>query len=106
MYSPNVHAIQVWSVWHAEPFYRGIGFKSVLETAESGKKPRPVEGEHGPLLMWTNDRLRLHEPVKTLRSVESLPNLKSRDSSLTLKSKDSMMSILGSGAYQHKKTNL
>jgi hypothetical protein len=101
MHTPNVHGIQVWSVWHAESFYRGLGFKSVLEAPDgSSKRPKRIEGEWGPLLMWTNDRFRSHDSLNTLRSVESLPNLKSRESTLSLKSKDSMVSLLGSGAYQ------
>jgi hypothetical protein len=107
MYSPNVQEIQVWSVWDAEPFYRGMGFKSVWNVSDgTGKKSKRVEGAWGPLLMWTNDRLRLRDPAQTLlRPVESFPNLKSRDSNVTLKSKDSNLSLKGPGTYQNK-TNL
>ena len=69
----GVETIRVWSVWHAEGFYKSIGFKNAFEVG-SGRR-RKVERAHGPLLIWNRDG----------------------DS---LKSKESNISLKGSGAYR------
>lgn len=100
MNSPGCKSIQVWSVWHAESFYKGLGFKNVLEYSASdrsiGKRARKVEGVHGPLLVWNNleqvplhpspnPSLRTSDSVGTLRPAESVTSLNSKASNVTLR---------------------
>jgi hypothetical protein len=70
---PNVQSIQVWSLWHAEKFYKQMGFHDIYPSTkiigQIGPKRR-IEGEWGPLLMWTKD-------------------------SKVIRQRDSMVSILG-----------
>ncbi|KAJ3115553.1 hypothetical protein HDU96_000434 [Phlyctochytrium bullatum] len=44
----RVESVEVWSLWHAEPFYRGLGYGDVRHPA-TGER---VVAEWGPLLMW------------------------------------------------------
>ncbi|KAJ3323056.1 hypothetical protein HDV06_002502 [Boothiomyces sp. JEL0866] len=105
MYLPGVNSIQVWSVWGAESFYKSLGFRNVLKHSEGGR-PRRVEGEYGPLLIWNHQErvrdsfsLNIHE----LRSKESIGSI--RKENLTLNSKSSMSSLIdGIGAYTQKPT--
>jgi hypothetical protein len=53
---PNIQSIQVWSLWHAEKFYKQMGFQDIYpSTAKIMGPKRRIEGEWGPLLMWTKD---------------------------------------------------
>lgn len=101
MNTPECVAIQVWSVWHAESFYKALGFRNVLEPTPPGtvnnRKARKVEGEHGPLLAWSADHRTLSrresfldgedgvQQHRALRSSESLSTLRSKESIMTLK---------------------
>lgn len=103
--------IQVWSVWHAESFYKGLGFRNVVEypTQEEGKitkgpgvKPIRVEGEHGPLLAWHADRLKRTSSLDQYQvksnvhpDPSTIGGLRTSSSLATLKSKDSSMSLNG-----------
>ena len=106
---PNILSIRVWSVWHAESFYKSLGFRNVFKTENKDQLPSKIEGEHGPLLVWVSnakrelsDRSSRNSTLHSMPSTESLPTMKSRDAS-SLKSKDSMSSILGGvGAYECK----
>ena len=94
-------SIQVWSVWHAENFYKSLGFRNILEYPSSGslrdgRKPRKVEGEFGPHLVWNADpRLIRSEGQEQLRHHESLSSLRSVESHHTMRSKESLMSLRG-----------
>ncbi len=109
--------IRVWSLWHAEPFYKSLGFRNVYQvykkertdsddpnqqsptlkkemiTEVDGPVPsraKRVEGSHGPLLWWKPSVAN----VGNLRHVESVPVLRSKDSILTLRG--------GLGAFQER----
>ena len=105
MHMPNISSIRVWSVWHAESFYKSLGFRNVFK-ANTRELPTKIEGEHGPLLVWVSNTKRessdKNSTLHSMPSTESLPNFKTKDS-CSLKSKDSMSSILGGvGAYECK----
>lgn len=109
--------IQVWSVWHAESFYKGLGFRNVVEypNQEEGAKARGaivkpirVEGEFGPLLAWQGEKERLkrtssldhhyhstHTKSNNGNPESSSAGLRTSSSLATLKSKDSIMSLKG-----------
>ncbi|KAJ3271035.1 hypothetical protein HDV01_007116 [Terramyces sp. JEL0728] len=104
MYLPGAASIQVWSVWGAESFYKSLGFRNVLKYVDSSR-PRRVDGEYGPLLIWTHNQDRVRDSfslnIHEQRSKESLGAL--RKDSLTLNSKSSMSSLIdGIGAYTQK----
>ena len=77
---PFVQSIQVWSLWHAESFYKRLGFRHVVQAVEAptthpGKQVRKkksfirnVEGEWGPLLVWNKED-------RTLKTKDSLVSL-------------------------------
>lgn len=48
--------IHVWSVWHAESFYKHLGFRNVVDTTDEIRRGRKVEGKFGPFLVWSRDR--------------------------------------------------
>ena len=106
---PNILSIRVWSVWHAESFYKSLGFRNVFKAKAKDQLPTKIEGEHGPLLVWVSntkkdlsDKASKASTLQSMPSNESLPNIKSKDT-CSLKSKDSMSSILGGvGAYECK----
>ena len=93
MNTPGCISIQVWSVWHAESFYKSLGFRNILEYPSSGslrdgRKPKKVEGEFGPHLVWNNhsvDQLRHHDSQHSLRSVESHHTIRSKESITSLR---------------------
>ena len=106
--------IQVWSVWHAESFYKGLGFRNVVEYPNpeeganargAGVKPIRVEGEYGPLLNWQAEKERLkrtssldhhsHAKSNNGHPESSSAGLRTSSSLATLKSKDSIMSLKG-----------
>ncbi|RKO88771.1 hypothetical protein BDK51DRAFT_39810 [Blyttiomyces helicus] len=49
--SPAVRTIEVWSLWHVEPFYKALGFVDV-----AGPRGHRVVAEWGPLLVWMRER--------------------------------------------------
>ncbi|KAI8897771.1 hypothetical protein BC833DRAFT_592417 [Globomyces pollinis-pini] len=82
---PHTHAIQVWSLWHVEPFYRAIGFSNVIDPV----KRKRIQATWGPLLMWKNyDKIMQSHHEDTSRTITS-PKLTPKDSIPSLKSKDS-----------------
>ncbi|KAJ3417621.1 hypothetical protein HDV05_000078 [Chytridiales sp. JEL 0842] len=44
---PRVETVEVWSLWHAEGFYRGLGYGDVV--TRQGER---VVASFGPLLIW------------------------------------------------------
>ena len=106
MHMPNIKSIRVWSVWHAEAFYKSLGFRNVFRAKAKDQLPTKIEGAQGPLLVWMSsiktDQSK-NPQISSMPSHESLPTMNNKDSS-SLKSKDSMSSILGGvGAYSQCK---
>ncbi|KAJ3253025.1 hypothetical protein HK103_001035 [Boothiomyces macroporosus] len=105
MYLPGVTSIQVWSVWGAESFYKSLGFRNVLKYGEGGR-PRRVDGDYGPLLIWNHSQERVRDSfslnIHELRSKESIGSIRKENA---LNSKSSMSSLVdGIGAYTQKPT--
>ncbi|KAJ3308472.1 hypothetical protein HDV04_001202 [Boothiomyces sp. JEL0838] len=105
MYLPGVTSIQVWSVWGAESFYKSLGFRNVLKYGEGGR-PRRVDGDYGPLLIWNHSQERIRDSfslnIHELRSKESIGSIRKENA---LNSKSSMSSLVdGIGAYTQKPT--
>ncbi|KAJ3098802.1 hypothetical protein HDU97_003718 [Phlyctochytrium planicorne] len=44
----RVESVEVWSLWHAEPFYKSLGYNDVRSSA-TGER---IAAEWGPLLLW------------------------------------------------------
>ncbi|KAJ3306597.1 hypothetical protein HDV03_004726 [Kappamyces sp. JEL0829] len=96
-----------------ESFYKSLGFRNALEypsnSARDGRRPRKVEGEHGPLLVWHADqKMARSEPVKSdsgsfhafdhpplLRHHDSQSSLRSTESFNNLRHKESIVSLRG-----------
>jgi hypothetical protein len=89
MHFPGVQAIQVWSVWHAEAFYKSLGFRNVVDSSEIKKECRKrtrIIGELGPLLMWTMDqRGRDRDSASNLSMYEHGSNLSRSESIVSSK---------------------
>ena len=99
-------SIQVWSVWHAESFYKGLGFRNVMDhpTDEDGVKirdmrPIRVEGDHGPLLSWNSEKRQTLRRSSSINlehsSIHDGGSIRQSLSHAVLKSKDSLMSLKG-----------
>lgn len=106
MNTPDCLAIQVWSVWHAESFYKALGFRNVLEPTPPGaannRRARKVEGEHGPLLAWTADQRALNRKESFVAEENHQRMLRHADSMSTLRSKESILTLKGGvGAQSH-----
>jgi hypothetical protein len=77
---PGISSVHVWSLWHAESFYKQLEFTDVypVEKSHPGKPTRQkrnrqrVEGECGPLLMWNKEKGR---QLKTRDSMISLAGI-------------------------------
>ena len=91
--------IQVWSVWHAESFYKSLLFKNVYKTVGTRRRFKKVEGSHGPLLVWNKlypDGRNYIDSDGKIQVESGL--LKSVGSCSSLKSKDSMATLRGGGS--------
>jgi hypothetical protein len=106
----GVQSIQVWSVWQAEVFYKGLGFRSVVASSEGKKEKRNrILGEFGPLLMWSFEKNKdsqsnvsfqgssLSRNDSMMGNEVGKPALKSKDS------KDSMTTVVGEEIENEKK---
>ncbi|KAK5668548.1 hypothetical protein QVD99_005560 [Batrachochytrium dendrobatidis] len=87
-YTPCIHTIHVWSLWHTVEFYKGLGFINVYEEClpeqpielshqhrltRKRSKLRRVEGKWGPLLCWKKHDPTLNQPG--LHSFNSMVSL-------------------------------
>ena len=112
MNTVGCESIQVWSVWHAESFYKGLGFRNVMDypVNEDGVKvrdmrPNRIEGDHGPLLFWNYEkRLRSSASINLDNfSIHEGNSIRNSISAATLKSKDSLLSLQGYGTLAGQK---
>lgn len=97
----GVESIQVWSVWQAESFYKGLGFRSVVASSHGKvrEKRNRILGEFGPLLMWSeknkDSQSNLSFQGSSLSKNETITNDVGKPALKTKDSKDSMATVVG-----------